>query len=53
MVVLANYDAVTKEKGHLVQQLEVQQRDIEVLQADKARLLSEKKRMQETSIDGE
>lgn len=51
MVVLANYDAVAKEKGHLVQQLEAQQREIEVLLADKARLQSEKKRIQE-SVDG-
>jgi len=53
MIVLANYDAVAKEKSHLIQQLDAQQRDIEILQADKARLLSEKKRLQETSADGE
>ena len=49
---VANYDAVAKENSQLAQQLEVQQREIEALVADKARLVNDKKRMQETLVGG-
>lgn len=49
----ANYDAVAKENTELAQQLEVQQKKIEELLADKARLVSEKKRIQESLVGGE
>ena len=52
MAVVANYDAVAKENSQLAQQLEVQQREIEALVADKARLVNDKKRMQETLVGG-
>ena len=49
---VANYDAVAKENSQLEQQLEVQQKEIEALVADKARLVSERKQMQDSLIGG-
>lgn len=53
MIDTANYYAVTKENSQLAQQLEEQKKEIDLLQADKARLVSERKRMQETLVGGE
>ena len=50
---IANYDAVAKENSQLEHQLEVQQKEIEALVADKARLVSEKKQMQESLMGSE
>ena len=52
MIDVANYDAVARENSQLAQQLEVQQREIESLVSDKARLVNEKQRMQETLVGG-
>lgn len=48
VVVIANYNAVAKENSQLARQIEEQQKEIDTLMADKARLVSEKKRMQDT-----
>ena len=53
MIVIANYNAVAKENSQLARQLEEQQKEIDALLADKARLVSEKKRMPETLVGGE
>lgn len=53
MLAIANYNAVVKENSQLAEQLEERQKEIDLLLADKARLVNEKKQMQGTLVGGE
>lgn len=52
-MLIANYNAVAKENSQLARQLEEQRKEIDALLVDKARLVSEKKKMSETLVGGQ
>jgi len=50
-MVVGNYDTVVKERTKLQRQLETQQQEMETLHTEKAQLLTENKKLQDSLTD--
>ena len=51
VTLIGNYDAVVKEKTELQRQLETHQHEMETLHTERARLLTENKKLQDSLTD--